>query len=161
MPTAANIQRAVGDDLVAQLNAYTFSGAIDSITAAYRRVPDYSADQLGTLQVSVTPGPYEVNQANQAPRGSDFFEPTVGIVVAQSVNGEQDIADLEELVQGIVDAIRSYHVTLPSFAGSSDWREILVPVPFDRDMLNERSVFLAQITVAWMIGVDKLPPQGS
>lgn len=156
MPTT-NIQRLAGDDLAAALSDYTFAGTIGSIEAVWRRIPDYTADTLGTLQVSVTPGPYEVDQANQAPRGSDFFEPTLGIVIAKSVSSEQEIVDLEELVQGIVDAIRSYHVTLPSFQGSSDWTEITVPVPFDRDMLAERSVFLAQISVTWMIGVDKLP----
>lgn len=157
MPTT-NIQRLAGDDLADALSAYTFPGTIDSIEAVWRRVPDYAVEALGTLQVSVTPGPYEVNQANDAPRGSDFFEPTIGIVIAKTVSSEQEIADLEELVQGIVDAIRSYHVTLASFDGSSDWREIAVPVPFDREMLAERNVFLAQISVTWMIGVDKSTP---
>lgn len=161
MPTTTNIQRIAGDDLASALSAYTFPGDIDAIEAVWRRVPDYTADNLGTLQVSVTPGPYEIDQANQAPRGSDFFEPTLGIVVAKSVTSETDIVELEELVQGIVDAIRSYHITLASFAGSSDWREIMVPVPFDRDMLNERNVFLAQITVTWMIGVDKVAAPGA
>lgn len=156
MPTT-NIQRIAGDDLAAALSAYTFPGAIDSITAAWRRVPDYNADSLGTLQVSVTPGPYEINQATEAPRGADFFEPVLGIVVAKSVTSDEDIDDLDELVQAIVDAIRSYHITLESFDNSSDWREIMVPVPFDREMLNERSIFLAQISVTWMIGVDKVP----
>lgn len=157
MPTT-NIQRIAGNDLAAALSAYTFAGDIDSITATWRRVPDYNADALGTLQVSVTPGPYEINQATAAPRGADFFEPTLGIVIAKSVTSDEDIDELEELVQGIVDAIRSYHITLESFDDSSDWREIMVPVPFDRDMLNERSIFLAQISVTWMIGVDKLAP---
>jgi hypothetical protein len=160
MPTTTNIQRTAGDDLATALSAYTFAGTIDSIEAVWRRVPDYDVEALGTLQVSVTPGPYEVNQAQEAPRGSDFFEPTLGIVVAKSVTNEQEISDLEELVQGVVDAIRSYHITLTSFESSSDWREITVPVPFDRDMLAERNVFLAQISVTWMIGVDKVqPPQ--
>lgn len=157
MPTT-NIQRIACDDLAAALSDYTFPGTIDTIEAVWRRVPDYAAEDLGTLKVSVTPGPYEIDQANQAPRGADFFEPTLGIVIAKSVSGEDEIADLEELVQGIVDAIRSYHITLASYEGSSDWRDITVPVPFDRDMLAERNVFLAQISVTWMIGVDKLQP---
>lgn len=160
MPTT-NIQRIAGDDLAAALSDYTFGGTISTIDAVWRRVPDYTNETLSTLHVSVTPGPYEVNQAMQAPRGSDFFEPTLGIVVAKAVTSEQEIADLEELVQGIVDAIRSYHITLESFDGSSDWRDISVPVPFDRDMLNDRNVFLSQISVTWMVGVDKLGPRGS
>ena len=156
MPTLTNVQRVAGDDLAAALSDYTFPGTIDSIEAVWRRVPDYSVEALGTLQVSVTPGPYEINQQEQAPRGSDFFEPTLGIVIAKSVTSEQEIVDLEELVQAIVDAIRSYHVTLESFSDSSDWREIAVPVPFDREMLAERNVFLAQISVTWWIGVDKV-----
>lgn len=155
MPTT-NIQRIAGDDLAAALSAYTFPGVIDSIEAVWRRVPDYVTEDLGTLKVSVTPGPYEINQQEQAPRGADFFEPTLGIVIAKSVNGEEEIGDLEELVQNIVDAIRSYHVVLASFNDSSDWREIAVPVPFDREMLAERNVFLAQISVTWWIGVDKV-----
>lgn len=157
MPTTTtNVQRLAGDDLATALSAYTFPGAIDTIEALWRRVPDYTADDLGTLKVSVTPGSYEINQQEQAPRGADFFEPTLGIVIAKSVDGEEEITQLEELVQNVVDAIRSYHIVLASFADSSDWRDIAVPVPFDRDMLTERNVFLAQISVTWWIGVEKV-----
>lgn len=157
MPTT-NVQRIAGDDLAAALSAYTFHGAIESVEAVWRRVPDYTNEDLATLKVSVTPGPTEINQTDQAPRGADFFEPTLGIVVGKAVSGEEEIADLEELVQNIVDAIRSYHIVLASFADSSDWRDIAVPVPFDREMLSDRGIFLAQISVTWWIGVDKLPP---
>jgi hypothetical protein len=155
-PTITNVQRIAGNDLASALSEYTFPGAITSIDAAWRRVPDYTADDLGVVKVSVTPGPYEINQQDQPPRGADFFNPVLGIVIAKSVSNDTEIDDLDELVQGIVDAIRSYKVTLASFAGSSDWRDITVPVPFDRESLNERSVFLAEINVTWMIGVDKL-----
>ena len=157
MPTT-NIQRLVGTDLATALSAYTFPGAIPAVQAAWRRVPDYTANDLGSLKVSVTPGPYDINQQDQPPRGADFFHPVVGIVIAKTVASEAEADDLDELVQHIVDAIRSYHITLPSFAGSSDWVEIAVPVPFDRESLNDRSVFLAEINVTWMIGMSKLPP---
>jgi hypothetical protein len=29
-------------------------------------------------------------------------------------------------------------------------------VPFDREMLNERKVFLAEINVVWMVGIEKV-----
>lgn len=156
MPTT-NIQRTAGEDLAAALSEYAFNGAISSVDAVWRRVPDYTHEDLSVLKVSVTPGPYEINQTDQAPRGADFFEPTLGIVVGKSVSGEEEVAELEELVQNIVDAIRSYHIVLGSFSDSSDWRDISVPVPFDREMLSDRGVFLAQISVTWWIGVDKLP----
>lgn len=156
MPTTTNVQRIVGNDLAAALTAYTFPGDIPKIDAVYRRVPDYTANDLGTIKVSVTPGPVEINQEDTPPRGGDFFYPVSGIVIAKAVASEAEVDQLEELVQHIVDALRSYHITLASFAGSSDWKEISVPVPFDRESLNERNVFLAEINVTWWVPVDKV-----
>lgn len=156
MPATTNVQRIVANDLATALTAYTFPGDIQKIDAVYRRVPDYTANDLGTIKVSVTPGPTEINQREQPPRGADFFYPTVGIVIAKSVTGDAEIDQLEELSQHIVDAIRSYRVTLASFADSSDWTDIAITVPFDRESLNERNVFLAQIEVTWMVGIDKV-----
>lgn len=159
MPTI-NVQRVAGTDLAAALSAHTFPGAIPSVEAVWRRVPDYTAEDLGQLKVSVTPGPLEVNQRDQPTREMDFFYPNIGIVVAKSVASDAEVDDLDELVQHIVDAIRSYHVGLESFDNSTDWLEIDVPVPFDRDMLNERKIFLAQINVVWMVGIEKVPVPG-
>jgi hypothetical protein len=155
MPTL-NVQRLAGTDLAAALSAHTFPGAIPSVAAEWRRVPDYTADDLGALKVSVTPGTMEINQRDQPTREMDFFYPSLGIVIAKSVATDAEVDDLDELVQHIVDAIRSYHVGLESFDNSTDWLEIAVPVPFDREMLNERKVFLAEINVVWMVGIEKV-----
>jgi hypothetical protein len=155
MPTL-NVQRLAGTDLAAALSAHAFPGAIPSVSAVWRRVPDYQADDLGTLKVSVTPGVVEINQRDQPTREMDFFYPSLGIVIAKSISTDAEADDLDELVQHIVDAIRSYHVGLESFDNSTDWLEIAVPVPFDREMLNERKVFLAEINVVWMVGIEKV-----
>lgn len=159
MPTL-NVQRVAGTDLAAALSAYTFPGAISTVEAVWRRVPDYGAEDLGVLKVSVTPGTLEVNQRDQPTREMDFFYPNLGIVIAKSIVSDADVDDLDELVQHIVDAIRSYHVALASFDNSTDWLEIAVPVPFDREMLNERKIFLAEINVVWMVGMEKVPAPG-
>jgi hypothetical protein len=155
MPTL-NVQRLAGTDLAAALSAHAFPGAIPTVAAEWRRVPDYQADDLGTLKVSVTPGTLEINQRDQPTREMDFFYPSLGIVIAKSISTDAEVDDLDELVQHIVDAIRSYHVGLESFDNSTDWLEIAVPVPFDREMLNERKVFLAEINVVWMVGIEKV-----
>ncbi len=159
MPTL-NVQRVAGTDLAAALSAHTFMGAIPSVAAEWRRVPDYGAEDLGQLKVSVTPGTLEINQRDQPTREMDFFYPNLGIVIAKSVSTDAEVDELDELVQHIVDAIRSYHVALASFDNSTDWLEIAVPVPFDREMLNERKIFLAEINVVWMVGIEKVPAPG-
>lgn len=159
MPTL-NVQRVAGTDLATALSAHTFPGAISSVAAEWRRVPDYGVEDLGALKVSVTPGTLEINQRDQPTREMDFFYPSLGIVIAKSISTDAEVDDLDELVQHIIDAIRSYHVGLDSFDNSTDWLEIAVPVPFDREMLNERKIFLAEINVVWMVGIEKVPAPG-
>lgn len=159
MPTPAHIQRLVATELASALSAYTWTESIPEITAAFRRVPDYQLEDLGSLKVSVVPGPIGVNQNDQGqPRGSDFFEVGVGIVLARHVGSDQDIADLEDLNMAIVDAIRSYHITLAGLS-YADWTDISIPTPYDREALTERNVFLSQIEVMWMVPQDKLAAQ--
>lgn len=160
MPTL-NVQRVAGTDLAEALSAYAFTGAIPTVQAVWRRVPDYAVEDLGVLKVSVTPGQLEINQREQPTREMDFFYPSMSIVVAKSISTDAEVDDLDELVQQIVDAIRSYHVSLASFENSTDWLEINVPVPFDREMLNERKVFMAEISVTWMVGIEKVPAPSS
>lgn len=103
MPTLAHIQRLVATELAAALSDATWTTAIPEISATFRRVPDYQLEDLGTLKVSVVPGPIGVNQNDQGqPRGADFFDIGVGIVIAKHVGSEQEIADLEDLNMAIV-----------------------------------------------------------
>lgn len=161
MPTAAHIQRLVADELATALSTYTWTESIPEITATFRRVPDYQLEDLGTLKVSIVPGPVSVNQNDQGqPRGADFFEVGVGIVLARHIGSDEEIADLEDLNMAIVDAIRSYHITLANL-DNSDWTDISIPVPYDREALTERNVFLSQIEVMFLVPQDKVaaPPE--
>lgn len=155
MPTTPHTARHVCDQLAAELTAYAWTEAIPSITASFRRMPDYVLEDLGTLKVSVVPGQVGVNQNDQQPRGADFFEVTVAVVLAKHVASEQDIQDLEDLNIAIVDAIRSYKVTLPGIP-YADWTDISITTPFDPQTLTERNVFLSQTEITWMVPRDKL-----
>ena len=157
MPSTPHIQRLLGQKLAAAMSAYAWPGSIDTITAEWRRKPDYGLPDLGTLKVSVVPGPVQMNQRQQQPRGLDFFELTVGIVVAKHVGTEQEIQDLEDLNMAIMDAIRSELLPLEDLE-AADWLDIGQPVPYDAEVLQERNVFLSQIEVTYMVGMNKLAP---
>jgi len=156
--SASHAQREIGQSLAEQLSAQAFAGAITSVSAEYRRRPDYQLGDLGTLKVSVVPGPIGVGPTGdvpQAPRGMDFLSITYGVVVAKHVGSEDDIEACEDLMQAIMDAIRSDHLDLGE---GVDWIDFGQPVPFDPDSLEDRSVFLSQVEVTYMVPVAKLPP---
>lgn len=157
MPADPHIQRLIGQKIAAAMSAYTWPGAIPTIAAAWRRKPDYGIEDLGTLKVSVVPGPVQTNQRERQPRGCDFFELTVGIVLAKSVTTEQEIQDLEDLNQAIIDVIRSELLTLDGLE-AANWVEIGQPVPYDADYLQNQHVFLSQIEVTYTVPINKLPP---
>lgn len=156
MPADPHIQRTIGQQLAAAMSGYTWPGNIETIQAVWRRRPDYDLEDLGTLKVSVVPGPVQLNSRMQQPRGADFFELTVGIVVAKHVGGEQEIEDIEDLNQAIIDAVRSGRLSLEGLEAAS-WLEIAQPVPFDQEVLVNRNVFLSQIEVTYAVAVNKLP----
>lgn len=158
MSSSAHVQREIGQALASGLSAQAFAGAISSVNAVYRRRADYQLEDLGSLKCSVVPGPVGVGpngDAPQAPRGMDFLSITYGVVVAKHVASEADIEACEDLMQGIMDAIRSDHMDL---GPGVDWMDFGQPVPFDQDSLEDRSVFLSQIEVTYMIGLAKLAP---
>lgn len=155
MPTTPHTSRHVCDELAAALSAYEWTEAIPSLTAAFRRTPDYVLEDLGTLKVSVVPGQVGVNQNDQQPRGADFFQIAVSVVLAKHVGTEQEIQDLEDLNMAIVDAIRSYKVTLANIP-YADWTDISITTPFDPQTLVERNVFLSQTEITFMVPRDKL-----
>ena len=161
MPTDPHLSRQIGTGLAAAMSDHTWTDSLPAITAVYRRTPDYKLEDLGTLKVSVVPGPVAVNQANErAPRGCDFFEITLGVVIAKHVGSEDDIADLEDLNQAILDAIRSHIVEPEDAPEGTDWSELALPMPYDRDALQDRNVFMSQIEVTYLVPKDKVaaPP---
>lgn len=157
MPAAPHIQRTIGQQLATAISAYAWPGNIETVQAVWRRKPDYELEDLGTLKVSVVPGPVQLNQRMPQPRGADFFELTVGIVVAKHVGSEQEIEDVEDLNQAIIDAIRSKLLDLEE-SEAAQWIEIAQPVPYDPDVLANRNVFLSQIEVTYTVAIDKLQP---
>lgn len=157
MPTPADphVQRLVGKQLATALSTYSWPGNIATIVAEWRRRPDYELEDLGTLKVSVVPGPVVTNQRMQQPRGCDFFELTMGIVVAKHVGSDQEIEDLEDLNQAIMDALRSDLLALDDLEAAR-WIEIAQPVPYDQESLANRNVFLSQIEVTYTVPLNKV-----
>jgi hypothetical protein len=158
MSSHAHVQREIGKALAQELSAQAFAGSISGVEAVYRRRADYQLEDLGALKVSVVPGPVGVGPSGDAPqatRGMDFLTLTYGVVVAKHVGSEPEIENCEDLMQGIMDAIRSDHMDL---GAGVDWMDFGQPTPFDQDALEDRNVFLSQIEVTYMIGLAKLPP---
>lgn len=155
MTATPHIQRTIGQQLATAMSAYTWPGNIPTLSAVWRRKPDYELEDLGTLKVSIVPGPVQLNQRMQQPRGADWFELTVGIVVAKHVGTEQEIQDIEDLNQAIIDAIRSKLLDLEA-SEAANWIEIAQPVPYDPDVLANRNVFLSQIEVTYTVALNKL-----
>jgi len=117
-----------------------------------RRKPDYGLDELGTMVVSVVPGPVAFTTET---RQMEVAEVTVGIVIAKHVGSDSDIAGLEDFEQEIVDSIRAGAVVLTSVPEDTDWTEIANPVPYDPEALDARNVFLGQITVTYKVPIDR------
>jgi hypothetical protein len=144
----------VAERLATALAAKVWVSLGNTTTAVtMRRKPDYGLDELGSLVVSVVPGP--VNWTTET-RQMETAEVTVGIVIAKHVGSEADIAALEDFEQEVVDQIRSGHVYPASLADGSDWTEIANPVPYDPEALDARNVFLGQITVTYRIPQDRV-----
>lgn len=152
MPVSTHLSRLLGTQLAEALNAYQWPEGI-SFEAAFRRVPDYTLEDLGTLKVSVIPGPVT---AKSNTRSDTLFDVAVGIVLAKHVATDEDIADLEDLNQTIIDAIRSDLVVISELPDKVDWIEIAMPVLFDRDALTERNVFMSQTEITFQVSLAKI-----
>jgi hypothetical protein len=85
----------------------------------------------------------------------EIAEVTVGIVIAKHVSGETDIAQMEDLEQEIMDAIRANAIVMTNVPDSTDWTEIANPVPYDPEALDARNVFLGQVTVTFKVPLDR------
>jgi hypothetical protein len=139
----------IADALVAGLSAYTFSSPYASITATRRYVPDYEARELGTIKVSVVPGPVETERGSRA---MDVFTQQVMVVIAKMVDGtNEDIDELTNLCQEIMDAIRSDVLAAQGMPENAKYFGCSMEVNFDRDSLTEKRVFLAQIDVTYRV----------
>lgn len=157
MPAQPHVSRLMGQLLAAEIAGYAFAGNIASVAAAFRRVPDYTIEDLGTLKCSVIPGPVDISKNYPtAPRGADLVEVSLGVVLAKHVASEQEIQDMEDLNMELFDAIRSQRVVPPGIV--SDWTTLSMPVPFDREALSDRSVWMSQLEVTYLVQLDKLPP---
>lgn len=148
MPIATEI----ADALAAGLTAATFSEPYDSITASRLYVPDYDGPALKTLKVSVVPGPIESEKSS---RGQDIFTHQVMVVVGKSTDGSNGQIDaLMTLCEEIIDAIRSGTLSESGMPEDAKYFGSTFQTTFDRDALNDRRIFLAQIDVTYRVPRD-------
>lgn len=165
MPAIHSVQRQVGIALATALSEHTYSGTIDEIEAVYRRRPDYGVEDLGTLKVSVVPGPFQSSAPstfNAGPtRGMDYVTVTYGVVLAKHVGDESEMEELEDLAQEIMDVVRSDILTLEDVPDGVQWSEFGQPMAFDPDALGDRSVWMSQVELAFTVPLARLSPPGS
>lgn len=161
MPVTPHISRNVAERVAAALSAFTWGSVPGgTLTATMQRKPDYGLEDLGSLRVSVVPGPYTMKTET---RGMEVADTTVGIVVAKHVGSDSDIAALEDLCQEIVDAIRSDFIKPTGLPENTDWTEVGNPLPYDPELLEARNVFMAQIAVQYDVPMERwvpVPPTG-
>jgi hypothetical protein len=148
-----HISRRVATALATALSAKSWTSLGGTTEVAMRRRPDYGLEDLGSLIVSVVPGPVAYTTET---RQMETAEVTVGVVVAEHVGSDAEIQKLEDFQQEIVDAIRSGAVAPAGLADGTDWTEIANPVPYDPEQLETRNVFLGQITVTYTIPMDRV-----
>jgi hypothetical protein len=148
-----HISRRVATALATALAAKSWAALGGTTEVAMRRRPDYGLEDLGSLIVSVVPGPVAYTTET---RQMETAEVTVGVVVAEHVGSDAEIQKLEDFQQEIVDAIRSGTVVPAGLADGTDWTEIANPVPYDPEQLETRNVFLGQITVTYTIPMDRV-----
>jgi hypothetical protein len=142
------IEILIADSLAGSLSLARFDGAIASVDAVRSYVPDYTAEELGDLKVSVVPGETQVTPHTH---GADLFEIEVHIVIGKRMASDAEIDDLVELRTAIVDAIRSKKLpaaetTMPPGVA---WMNVTNLVTYDRDQVTGARVFLADISVTY------------
>jgi hypothetical protein len=142
------IEILIADSLAGSLSLARFDGAITSVNAVRSYVPDYTAEELGDLKVSVVPGETQVTPHTH---GADLFEIEVHIVIGKRMASDAEIDDLVELRTAIVDAVRSRKLpaaetTMPPGVA---WMNVTNLVTYDRDQVTGARVFLADIAVTY------------
>jgi hypothetical protein len=149
------IEILIADSLAGSLSLARFDGAIASVDAVRSYVPDYTAEELGDLKVSVVPGETQVTPHTH---GADLFEVEVHIVIGKRMSSDAEIDDLVELRTAIVDAIRSKKLpaaetTMPPGIA---WMNVTNLVTYDRDQVTGARVFLADIAVTYRYASAKV-----
>ena len=141
------IEILIADSLAGSLSLARFHGAITSVAAVRSYVPDYTAEELGDLKVSVVPGETQVTPHTH---GADLFEIDIHVVIGKRMASDAEIDDLVELRTGIVDAIRSKKLpageTMPPGVA---WMNVTNMVTYDRDQVTGARIFLADISVTY------------
>ena len=142
------IEILIADSLAGSLSIARFDGAITSVDAVRSYVPDYTAEELGDLKVSVVPGETQVTPHTH---GADLFEIDVHVVIGKRMASDAEIDDLVELRTNIVDAIRSKKLpggetTMPPGVA---WMNVTNVVTYDRDQVTGARIFLADISVTY------------
>ena len=147
-----SIATEIADALADGLSAYTFSVPYADITATRLYVPDYDGPALKTLKVSVVPGPVEVERSA---RGQDLFLHSIMVCIGKSTDGTNgQIDDLMTLCEEIVDAIRSETLDTAGMPQDAKYFGSTFQTTFDKDALNDRRIFLAQIEVTYRVPRD-------
>ena len=149
------IEILIADSLAGSLSLARFDGAITSVDAVRSYVPDYTAEELGDLKVSVVPGETQVTPHTH---GADLFEIDIHVVIGKRMASDAEIDDLVELRTNIVDAIRSRKLpadetTMPP---GVVWMNVTNLVTYDRDQVTGARVFLADIAVTYRYASAKV-----
>ena len=149
------IELLIADSLAGSLSLARFGGAITSVDAVRSYVPDYTAEELGDLKVSVVPGETQVTPHTH---GADLFEIDIHVVIGKRMASDAEIDDLVELRTNIVDAIRSRKLpadetTMPPGVA---WMNVTNLVTYDRDQVTGARVFLADIAVTYRYASAKV-----
>lgn len=139
----------IADSLAAALSSHSFS---IPVSASRLYVPDYQGHELQTMRVSVVPGPVE---AEKSTRGQDLFTHSVMVMVAQATDGSNEQLDpLMHLCEEIIDSIRSGTVSSDGMPQNAKYYGSTFSTVFDRDAINDRRVFIAQIEVSYRVPRD-------
>jgi hypothetical protein len=149
------IEILIADSLAGSLSLARFDWAITSVDAVRSYVPDYTAEELGDLKVSVVPGETQVTPHTH---GADLFEVEIHVVIGKRMASDAEIDDLVELRTAIVDAIRSKKLpaaetTMPPGVA---WMNVTNLVTYDRDQVTGARVFLADIAVTYRYASAKV-----
>lgn len=136
----------IADSLAAALSAHAFSLPV---SAQRRYVPDNEGPDLQTLRVTVVPGPIETERVA---RSQDLFTHSVMVMVGKATDGSNEQLDpLMQLCEEMVDSIRSGTIGTAGMPANARYFGSTFDATFDRDTLNNRQIFLAQIGVTYRV----------
>lgn len=149
------IELLIADSLADSLSKHTFPGAISTIDAVRRIVPDDAMEEITSLRVSVVPGELDVQNHTRA---ADLFLPTVHVVIANRFDTNDDLDDLFDLRTNIVDAIRSNALPAsdPPMPPGTVYFEISNQITFGRNEIANQRTYLADISIVYRRAQEKV-----